>query len=224
MERVVQIIGLYRQDLKDLDEESLKSYGEIWTINDWYRPYPWLKNPDRVYNIHQQESMAGVPNYRFVNWEQEYKEAIARGVEIITPFQYSDGLNTKLLPIKELEDTFPVHQLQCSISIMMGVAILERVDKIIFRGIYLREEEYKYQIDGILLMAEYARCRGIEVEMPYEDKWIKERGTAFKWESVQNGIVPYWIRDGQHVNDLKVVTGDTEPTLKVIDGVVINGS
>jgi hypothetical protein len=91
MERVVQIIGLYRQDLKGFDEGSLKSHGEIWAINDWYRPYPWLKNPDRIYNIHQQESMAGVPSYRFVNWEQEYRDAISRGVEVITPSPYSGG-------------------------------------------------------------------------------------------------------------------------------------
>lgn len=214
MDRVVQIIGLYRQDLHGLDEESLRSCGEIWTINDWYRPYPWLKYPDRVYNLHPQESMTDVPPYRFVNWKQEYKEAISRNVEIITPFQYDTGLNTKLLPIRQLEETFPVTQLQCSIAILMGVAILEGVDKIVLKGVYLRDEEYKYQVEGILQMAEYARCRGIEVEMPYEKKWQKNRALVFDWSSVGNALVSYWMRRSNAGNALQII----------IDGVVSNGS
>jgi len=214
MDRVVQIIGLYRQDLQGLDEESLRSCGEVWTINDWYRPYPWLKHPDRVYNLHPQESMTDVPPYRFVNWKQEYKEAISRGVKIITPFRYDAGLNTNLLPIYQLEETFSVTQLQCSIAILMGVAILKGVDKIILKGVYLREEEYKYQVEGILQMAEYARCRGIEVEMPYEKKWQEKRSLVFDWASVGNGLVPYWMRRSNVGNTLQII----------IDGVISNGS
>ncbi len=223
MDKVVQIVGLYRQDLRDFDEESLKSNGEIWTINDWYRSYPWLKNPDRVYNIHPQESMDDVPQYRFVNWKKEYKEAISRGVKIITPFQYDNSLNTELMPIEKLEETFPAYMLQCSISIMMGIAILEMCDKIILRGVHLREEEYKYQVDGILRMAEYARERGIEVEMEHEEDWLKNRIVAFDWSKVIE-LVPYWMRRYKKNDPIQIIIDKVKTTLKIVNGVVTNAS
>lgn len=223
MDDVVQIVGLYRQDLSGFDEESLKAHGEIWTINDWYRPYPWLKNPDRVYNIHPQESMNDVPQYRFVNWKQEYKEAISRGVKIITPSKYDDNLNTELMPLEKLEETFPIYMLQCSISIMMGIAILEMRNKIILRGVHLREDEYRYQVDGILRMAEYARERGIEIEMEHEEAWLKNRIVAVDWSKII-GLVPYWMRH-YNVNDpIQIIVDKVKTTLKIVNGVVTNVS
>ena len=91
----VIILGLNDVD-PTINRDELEQC-EVWTLNDYYRPYPWLK-PDRVYQVHTDidnavtEMQKKRPD-RWKNWREKYNES---GAEIVT-LKHDPLLNNQIV-------------------------------------------------------------------------------------------------------------------------------
>jgi hypothetical protein len=172
--KTVHICGLFRQDLREVSQADLTQDGaQVWTVNDWYRCYPWMK-PHRVFNLHtmkyQEEWIAREENAgRYPgDWLEKYRRFAKKGTEfvLVEDWQIPGAI---LLPAEALMQSFPVQY--CGISAMILMAVLEGYERISLLGVRLRDSEYKYQISGISAAIRIARSRNIEAIVPHEAEW-----------------------------------------------------
>jgi hypothetical protein len=184
----VVICGLYRQDLQGFDDCSLKRLGEVWTLNDWYRPYPWMR-PDRLFNLHL-DSHVCAEDHRFPgDWQAEYNRAINHGTRVVVN-KTIKGVNPagqeKIDPL--VWRRVPAHWRQ--IAVMTYLAALEGFDRITHKGVRLRDTEYLPHIVGLLEAMEIARNRGVEIVSPHEARW-RDRADKVDWSNIDD-YKEYW--------------------------------
>lgn len=156
---------------------------EIWSLNDCYQPYPWLKvkskyNLTRIYQIHRNDPEK--PN-RFVRWKQEYNDL---GCEIVTIKDW--GLkNQRIINNQDYVDKFGYELFQCSLGWFFADAIMESVTSIHLMGVDLdKEGEWEYQRPSVLKAIYKARENGITVLSHMESKWVNET-TLKDWANLK---------------------------------------
>lgn len=140
---------------------------EVWTLGDFYRPFPWLK-PGRVYQIHTDFDGKHEDPTRYLNWRDEYEKS---GAEIIvtTPLGFS---RERIFDIPRALAEFNNTIFACTTGYMFAEAIWEGVQNIELQGFGLTlGSEYYWQAPVMLCAIEIARSRGIEVSCLQEEKW-----------------------------------------------------
>lgn len=188
----VVICGLFRQDLKDFDDCSLKRLGEVWTLNDWYRCYPWMM-PDRLFNLHL-DSHVHESVHRFPgDWKAMYNQAIRRGARVVVA-KWIDGVDAGGQEIidQDIWKSVPIHWRQ--IAVMTYLAACEGFERIVHQGVYLRDTEYLPHIVGLLEAMEIARNRGVDVYSPHEKRW-RDMAKTVDWSSIDD-YREYWTGKG----------------------------
>jgi len=161
--------------------------GDVWTLNDWYSRHPDLK-PDRVFQLHRRQKLEGdIPGRMLDDWKKKYVDS---GAEIIMLEEVKD-LPSTILELDGLKKNFKESDLSCSISMMIGVAILEGYESIRLTGLHLMGAEFIQYIHGVLNMINEARLRGVIVEADYEQQWI-ENEARLDWSKHEVATVPYW--------------------------------
>jgi len=173
MAKTVHICGLFRADIPEL---SSLSDGQVWTVNDWYRCYPKM-TPDRVFNLHTKEALdeslavEGREDRFPGDYISEYHMAAESGTQFVLLEQWGIA-NEMLYPADRIFDFLNGHKVQfCGITAMILLAVLEKYEKICLWACPLRDNEYRYQIQGILKAIKIARFKGVEVECEYETDW-----------------------------------------------------
>lgn len=175
--RTVHICGLFRQDLNGYDQADLSAGGaQIWTVNDWYRCYPWMM-PDRLFNPHFAPHINEGDDSRFPgDWRAKYNELIASGGKI-SVVELIEGVNPEgqeLIPL-ELWNKFPRSAIGCSISLAICLAAYQGFQRIELRGVRLRDTEYEDQLNFVQSAIMHAQRAGVtEIINPYEQAWAAQ--------------------------------------------------
>jgi len=155
---------------------------ETWTMNDWYQLYPWLTNPARVYQVHEQFDGKHPHSNRFTgDWRNEYEKS---GAQIVT----LSGLGfskERMIDKAALASEFGAGFFGSSFSYMFAEAIREKVDKVTMYGVRMQNSgEHERQVPVTLLNIKIARERGIEVDCPVEREWIEDGAKPAEYNPV----------------------------------------
>ena len=146
-------------------------YENLWTVNDWWRFYPDLRRPDRVYQIHRDYNgnHATDPSRCYADWKDKYNQS---GALIVTRRRVKGLVNQQRFDLKRGVSEFGKAFLGSSIGYMVADAIWAGADEIVMLGIRLADtDEYENQVDSIKLNIETARKRGIAVTNEFERNW-----------------------------------------------------
>jgi len=202
----VSIVGLYRQDLAGESYDSLREKGDIWTMGDWYRPYPWLYSPDVVFNLHDPAILDDLEHRFPGDWKSFYQNCGAKIVvpgEHLAPWQqiieHSVSYERLIACLNDYPGGFA-----CSISCAITLAVEMGYKKVIIRGCRLRDDEFKYQVAGILRAIKIANKHGVEVECEYLDEWDSR---AVDWGEVCGITGHYFKTEVRMFIRIKVETG-----------------
>lgn len=166
----VWFLGMGAETPEDVLAERLAGR-RVWALNDWYTVYPWLKSPERVYNVHEEPNEHPDGSGRFVDWRRVYVES---GAEIVTVDDH--GLpNQRRLDMRFLIGAFGVGFFGSSLGFMFADAIMEGIAVVEMEGFPIRSGcEHTYQIPSVIENIEAARKAGIEVRTPHYGRWVKE--------------------------------------------------
>jgi len=192
-DKSVVICGMFRQDFEGLDESSIKAESELWVVNDWYTFLPF-ECPDRIYNIHRPPFTHPDTKHRFIDWKRRYNQAVKLGSRVMVTEKIPGIIGQRWVKTDALTNKFPTGFLQCSISTMIGEAILEGFSKIKLLGVRLRDDEFTYQIYGIRGMLNLAKAQGIKVDNLRDSEWQKNNRCVVDW-GASRAILPYWMRE-----------------------------
>jgi len=173
LKKEVTILGLYSGKMLSTDIK-----GEVWTLGDFYLPYPWLENIDRLYELHQQsstlresEEMRGRFNG---DWKEKFKLAKKFIVDDEAWLKHVDG---EKIDYDKLKAKYPL-DFVCTIDIMIAEAIDYGAEKINLVGVYMFGDGHEIFIKSMLKAVDYARSIGIEVNCPFEDEWRQYKGES----------------------------------------------
>ena len=179
----VNILGLCSPQVVAKTAEDFK--GEIWSLNDWYRPYPWLPKIDRLYEVHkldkvlEQQSRGG----RYKGFKKPFENMGGKIiVDDVRFIEYLDA-DVELLRYDFLKNTYPL-DFSCTIEIMIIEAIDKGFEKINLCGIFLLGGNHGQYIKGILKAIDYARGLGIEINTQHEDEWREYKSTVSYYDYI----------------------------------------
>jgi len=190
MPKSVHICGLFRQDLANISWGDLTFDGsEVWTLNDWYRCYPWM-TPHRVFNVHFFPHV-NEDEHRFPgDWKEWYNKVIARGgkISVVQTIEGVEEAGQELLPM-EMEQTFRLSSMGCGISTAICLATHLGFEKITLHGVYLRDEEYAYQIQFIENALKNAVLKGVQIVNPRSREWEGRDVASVDWRDAVDADV-----------------------------------
>jgi len=164
----VTILGLFSPDV-----EISEFKGEIWTLTDWYRPYPWLSKIDRLFEVHtlkEVHDLAKVGDRYPGDFKEHYNSC--GGTIVVDDEAWVDFLdvNVELLNYDSLKKR---HQIDCksSIDVMLIDALEHGADKIHIEGVLMIGDSHEKYIQSMLKTINYIRGEGIDVITKHEDLW-----------------------------------------------------
>jgi hypothetical protein len=166
---------------------TLRLVDSVWTLNDWYRVYPQVNNPGRVYQIHGNFNGAPTLEGRYENWREEYENSAA---DIVSMCSLGFDKERIFQTERGLRD-FGLNFFVSSLSYMFADAIWEGVSGIYIEGVHLIAGEFLSQVPGTLRNIETAREHGIEVHCNLEEEWKKKLSTI-DWNSIDDLDKPYF--------------------------------
>ena len=173
---------MYVPDLFSEFQSTLKEKGELWVMNDWYQFYPWIDEPDRIWNIHPAPHIHPDESRFTGDWKAEYNKTDA---VVMIAHEMAGIHNTKMIDKAALL-TYPVEYLGCSISIMILQALIEGYEEINIIGCQLSNKEYINQALGIKLATAEASTHGAKVNFLPQDFIIAN------WSELEIATIPYW--------------------------------
>ena len=157
---------------------------EIWVCNDWYTYHD--VRPSRIYQVHTLNigEFKESP-YRFKEWKKRYQEA---NVEIVCLMDL--GFEKQRITKPDVE-RYGLEFYSSSYAYMAQDAIDEKVRSVDFYGITMEfQNEFLYQVPGILKNIDAMRKAGIKVSAMCEPYWRKKLPTV-DWSTVHSCKVPY---------------------------------
>jgi len=187
--KTLTIVGLYRQDLIGETMQTLHTAGAVWTLNDWYRCYPWMV-PDCLFNLHI-GNHTHPDNERFSDdWKWHYNEAGRKGTKIVVG-TIIPGVDTKYQVLFNEWDTIPIYWRQIEVMTYLAAKSFG-YERIIHRGVRLRDDEYRGQIIGMVEVLDRLRSDGVEIINAHENEWAEALTKQVDWENLSDGYKPYW--------------------------------
>lgn len=158
----VMMLGLFPNITKVEIDAWLEMGHQIWTLNDFYMTYPWLK-PHAIWQVHPPECIKSEYEARrwLGNWRAVYAEI---GATVYTCYD-DPGAEYKLHKITD-EDLSPGHNYQNSLCYMMSQAQKMGVKHMEIRGVHMLNnlQERNFQIRAMVQSIDLLRDAGITVE------------------------------------------------------------
>jgi hypothetical protein len=183
--RKVIFLGLNAHDIAIDKAEILSS--EVWTMNDWFRPYPWLNGPAKVFQIHTDidECIEKAPDYRWIDWVNEYKKSNA---EIVT-LKYDGRWDIqRVLSAVGLVEKYNAWFFNQTLSYMAALAIDSGVTEVKMVGFGMLDEPGRMDcFPGCIGVVDKMRDCGIKIESNIFEMWVKKQALQ--------GIKDYFNRD-----------------------------
>ena len=170
----VTILGLFSPEVSATKAEDFK--GEIWSLTDWYRVYPWLPKIDRLYQLHTVQCVADMAkdfekhNRYPGDWESKYEDSEALIIVDDPRWCISLDAEVEIIRYDYLKKKYPLGFV-CSIDIMLIEAIESQFTKINIEGVYMFDSGHEIYIKSIIKTIDFARDLGIEVNAKHEDEW-----------------------------------------------------
>jgi hypothetical protein len=158
-------------------DDNLKSAGfEIWTMNDWWNFLPWLKRPDRVFQIHCRAD--GTWEFPDVwragrerngkDWRKKYNESGAK-IVVVTD---NGGLENQIFFPAEYIRKYGVNYFSSSCNYMVAMAVEEKYNVISIQDCAMfGSDEYQEQLPALIYAIREARISGADVICPFESVW-----------------------------------------------------
>ena len=183
--KAVHILGLYSADLQTDNVFSRNQlYGEVWSMTDWYRSYPWLPTLDRHYDVHgaveamDRRFWKVKDKHRFPDdWVKKYRECNAKMVVWDMMWQEKLGLPEDRflwLDYEMLEAKYGIEPMSSSISIMILDAVEADFERIWLHGLHMIGTDHEAYVPGVVKAMEIARESGIKITANYEHEWTKD--------------------------------------------------
>lgn len=172
------LLGLYSPIVDKTLVDGLRKYGyDLITFNDFYFHYPWLKNPDMLFNIHVQDDYSMFHKQgRWINWEKYYNEAKC---SIVVKRYYPKLNQDKLIlyPTNEMIDKFGKNTFTCQ-AVYCLAYLADKLDykEILMMGFHClgNPDEYIFQIPAIVNIMEQLRNKyDVKIECSMEREWRK---------------------------------------------------
>ena len=146
---------------------------EVWTLNDYYRCYPWLE-PTRIFQTHMnidenvKNIQKGRPD-RWQNWREKYNNSNA---EIVT-LKEDPGLKKQfVLDVKYLADKYGVEFFKSTLSYMAAEAIAYKYDKVHLMGFSMMEDyDYADCFPNCIYICDKMIEKGIKIESKILSDW-----------------------------------------------------
>jgi len=186
--RKVIFLGLNANDIVIDKAEILSS--EVWTMNDWFRPYPWLNSPAKVFQVHTNidECIKNAPDWRWVNWVNEYKKSNS---EIVTlKFDKRWDIQRVLNPT-DLATRYGREFFSQSLAYMASLAIDQGVSEVKMVGFGMMDEPGRTDcFPGCIDTVDRMKKNGIFIESNIYEMWIKKQ--------IEQGIRSFQLRN---IND-----------------------
>jgi hypothetical protein len=168
----VTILGLFSPDVAINTEFK----GQVWSLTDWYRPYPWLPKLDRLYEVHGLKHVQKLVEEfdKHNRYPGNFKEHFENcGGTIVVDdeawVEYLDA-DVELLDYDKLKSQYPLG-FTSSIDVMMIDAIDMGFDTIHLEGVMLMDDIHNMFIKSILNTIDHAREQGIEITAIHEQEW-----------------------------------------------------
>lgn len=161
----------------------------VWTLNDFWRFYPMLTKPDRVYQVHDNWTIDGGTR-PCSGWIDKYNKC---GAEIVTTIKY-DGLNSRIYNYDKMNFLFGEKFHVATISYMFAEALYEGYKHIVVRGVTIRSD-YDYQFE-LLGNIKFLKSRGITFDiypdLPLTDfKPSRSFSSHYGWRAGTNKFYEY---------------------------------
>ena len=145
---------------------------EVWTLNDYYRVYPWL-NPARVYQVHTNidlniETIQKERPERWQNWREKYNES---GAKIVTLANDEKLKNQHDWQIGRICN-YPAGFFTQTLAYMAADAIEEEYSKVTMMGFSVMDRiDYHDCFPSCVYILEYMMDKGVCVEAPIYPQW-----------------------------------------------------
>lgn len=173
----VVLCGFAGATLKGRDENfeaALRTCGfEIWTMNDWWNFLPWLKTPDRVFQVHCREDGSWSFPDQWGNdrigkgWKLKYE---ASGAQIVVVAD--NGLSRQTFFPAEYIRKYGPSYFASSANYMMAMAIEEGYGTVSVQDCAMfAVGEYQEQLPALAYAIRDARKKGVDVICPFEAVW-----------------------------------------------------
>lgn len=180
MESEVTILGLWRCDpyLEGMDTLD-KFRGNVWTILDWYRSYPFILNPHRVYELHGRNyvryCMANgmVNGYYPGEWKEKYRSVQELHVWDEKWREELGSDNIRIVDFEKLKAKYGEKTLSSTGSTMVCEAVEAGYKKIHITGFSMKTA-YLIEATGMLKAIACAEREGVEIVTPYRDRWERD--------------------------------------------------
>ena len=180
--KAVHILGLYRANVQTDNIDSREQLqGDVWSLTDWYRSYPWLTQLDRHYELHgavATEKSVGKPGRdqdRFPgDWKQKYRDH--GGKIVVWDMEWLDVLGLpkerfETIDAGYLTKKYGREAMSSTVSIMILDAIEHKYERIWLHGLCMIGSRHEYFIPGVLEAMDAARREGIKITANFEHEW-----------------------------------------------------
>jgi len=189
--RRVKILGFHILSSEAHVADGVFSGCELWTLNDWWRFFPHLRRPHRLYQIHENwdGENSSMPWRNAPDWKARYEKS---GADCV--LANSEGLTReRIFDVDRADREFGRGFLGSTLSYMIVDAIWEGVAKVDLVGVkMLGDQEHIKQVPNLLWNVEVARARGIKVFNPYENVWKRMfDALGVRWEDLKEVSLRY---------------------------------
>ena len=143
-------------------------------MNDWYSSYPKIAFPQKVFQIHDEETVNLSSNKkRLNNWIPKYIES---GAEVITCDDWNNKFDKTSKFSYYLLEKYNIHFYVSTVNYMLAMACESDYDKVTMVGfMMLAKEEREAQLPPCRFGIRKLRETGKEVKVYHEELWNSER-------------------------------------------------
>lgn len=171
MKKIVNLLGLYQPEMIVRKIDSRDAFeGDVWSLNDWYWVYPWLKKVERSFELHPFRHVKKEMQTNKVRYRGDWKRAFKYQVDDWMVMDKRWGKEAKrpvtIFDYKRLKETYPV-EYASSIDCMIIQAIDDGYEMINIFGVQMLNEHAIYG-GSLLKSIDEARFHGIDIRFDYE--------------------------------------------------------
>jgi len=171
MKKIVNLLGLYQPEMVVRNIASRDAFeGDVWSLNDFYWVYPWLKKVERNFELHPFRHTRNEMKTNKSRYKGDWKRAFRERVDDLMVFDTRWGKEAKrkvsLFDYKKLKEKYPIDYAS-SIDCMIAQAIDDGYEMINIFGVQMINEHNIYG-GGLLKAIDECRRHGIDIRFDYE--------------------------------------------------------
>ena len=177
--KTVHILGLFWMEfgfrkIKSRDDFS----GDVWTMNDFYLALRWLKQVDRVFQIHPYDVMmkiiADKKSKRCTGDMSHNLNRLSKEIMVTDPkFKEYFQRDILMLDYKYLHEKYETLEFGQTLDYMILQAVEEGYERICLSGVYLQNDDHIKFCRSLIKTIDHVRGLGIEVQFDWYDEIAK---------------------------------------------------